>query len=147
MRNVKHGLFRLQRLLRRWASKFTRRSIRLTVLDAHGVNAIVLFKVKEADANPNILDYLQERKIDLSHQRAHSQQAKQLLRHPHRRLRHPTPSSRIQRASHNKPATRRCTRRRPQAERQKRQLQSAASTNTWTTYPGNSGNNAIGNCK
>jgi carbamoyl-phosphate synthase large subunit len=35
------------------------------VLNAHGVNAIVLFKVKEADANPNILDYLQERKIDL----------------------------------------------------------------------------------
>ena len=35
------------------------------VLNAHGVNATMLFKVKEADANPNIMDYLQERKIDL----------------------------------------------------------------------------------
>jgi carbamoyl-phosphate synthase large subunit len=35
------------------------------VLSAHGVNATMLFKVKEADANPNIMDYLQERKIDL----------------------------------------------------------------------------------
>ena len=36
------------------------------VLQAQGVNSVtVLFKVKEAKVNPNILDYLQERKIDL----------------------------------------------------------------------------------
>jgi len=35
------------------------------VLNASGVNATLLYKVKEADAEPNILDYLQERKIDL----------------------------------------------------------------------------------
>jgi carbamoyl-phosphate synthase large subunit len=35
------------------------------VLCASGVNAVKLFKVKEADATPNVLDYLQERKIDL----------------------------------------------------------------------------------
>jgi len=35
------------------------------VLSAAGVNTTVLYKVKEAQANPNILDYLQERKIDL----------------------------------------------------------------------------------
>jgi carbamoyl-phosphate synthase large subunit len=35
------------------------------VLNAAGVNATLLYKVKEADAEPNILDYLQERKIDL----------------------------------------------------------------------------------
>jgi carbamoyl-phosphate synthase large subunit len=35
------------------------------VLNANGVNATLLHKVKEAEANPNILDYLQERKIDL----------------------------------------------------------------------------------
>jgi carbamoyl-phosphate synthase large subunit len=35
------------------------------VLNAAGVNTTVLYKVKEAQANPNILDYLQERKIDL----------------------------------------------------------------------------------
>ncbi len=35
------------------------------VLNTHGVNATTLYKVKEADANPNIMDYLQERKIDL----------------------------------------------------------------------------------
>ena len=35
------------------------------VLNDAGINATVLFKVKEAQANPNILDYLQERKIDL----------------------------------------------------------------------------------
>ena len=35
------------------------------VLNAAGVNVTVLYKVKEAQANPNILDYLQERKIDL----------------------------------------------------------------------------------
>ena len=35
------------------------------VLNANGVNAAVLYKAKEAEANPNILDYLQERKIDL----------------------------------------------------------------------------------
>ena len=35
------------------------------VLNEEGVAATKLFKVKEADANPNILDYLQERKIDL----------------------------------------------------------------------------------
>jgi methylglyoxal synthase len=35
-------------------------------LRAAGINTVtVLCKVKEADANPNILDYLQERKIDL----------------------------------------------------------------------------------
>jgi len=35
-------------------------------LKAAGINTVtVLRKVKEADANPNILDYLQERKIDL----------------------------------------------------------------------------------
>ena len=35
------------------------------VLNAAGVNATVLYKVKEAQADPNILDYLQNRKIDL----------------------------------------------------------------------------------
>jgi carbamoyl-phosphate synthase large subunit len=35
------------------------------VLNAAGVSATVLYKVKEAQANPNILDYLQDRKIDL----------------------------------------------------------------------------------
>jgi carbamoyl-phosphate synthase large subunit len=35
------------------------------VLNAAGVNAAKLYKVKEAEASPNILDYLQERKIDL----------------------------------------------------------------------------------
>jgi carbamoyl-phosphate synthase large subunit len=35
------------------------------VLQEAGVNAIKLFKVKEAGATPNVLDYLQERKIDL----------------------------------------------------------------------------------
>lgn len=35
-------------------------------LRAAGINSVVVLrKVKEADANPNILDYLQERKIDL----------------------------------------------------------------------------------
>ncbi|MCW4044723.1 MAG: carbamoyl-phosphate synthase (glutamine-hydrolyzing) large subunit [Candidatus Bathyarchaeota archaeon] len=35
-------------------------------LQAAGISTVsVLYKVKEADANPNILDYLQERKIDL----------------------------------------------------------------------------------
>ena len=32
---------------------------------SEGVNVEILYKVKEADANPNILDYLQEHKIDL----------------------------------------------------------------------------------
>lgn len=35
------------------------------VMKAHGVNVIELFKVKEANADPNILDYLQEHKINL----------------------------------------------------------------------------------
>jgi len=35
------------------------------IMRAGGVNVQTLFKVKEPDANPNILDYLQERKIDL----------------------------------------------------------------------------------
>jgi carbamoyl-phosphate synthase large subunit len=35
------------------------------VLNEAGINAIKLFKVKEAGATPNVLDYLQERKIDL----------------------------------------------------------------------------------
>jgi carbamoyl-phosphate synthase large subunit len=35
------------------------------VLNQAGVSATVLHKVKEAQADPNILDYLQERKIDL----------------------------------------------------------------------------------
>jgi carbamoyl-phosphate synthase large subunit len=35
------------------------------VLNDAGIYATVLFKVKEAQANPNVLDYLQERKIDL----------------------------------------------------------------------------------
>ena len=35
-------------------------------LRAAGINSVsILYKVKEADVNPNILDYLQERKIDL----------------------------------------------------------------------------------
>jgi carbamoyl-phosphate synthase large subunit len=34
-------------------------------LNANGINATVLHKVKEAEVTPNILDYLQERKIDL----------------------------------------------------------------------------------
>jgi carbamoyl-phosphate synthase large subunit len=34
-------------------------------LQAAGISSSVLHKVKEADANPNILDYLQENKIDL----------------------------------------------------------------------------------
>ena len=36
-----------------------------TVLNASGINATVLYKVKDAQVNPNILDYLQEQKIDL----------------------------------------------------------------------------------
>jgi carbamoyl-phosphate synthase large subunit len=36
-----------------------------TVLNANGINATVLHKVSEAKISPNILDYLQERKIDL----------------------------------------------------------------------------------
>ena len=35
------------------------------VLNAHGVTATVLYKVKDAQVSPNIMDYLQERKIDL----------------------------------------------------------------------------------
>ena len=35
------------------------------VLNASGVNATMLYKVKEAQVTPNILDYLQEHKIDL----------------------------------------------------------------------------------
>jgi len=35
------------------------------VLNASGINAVKLYKVKEAGATPNVLDYLQERKIDL----------------------------------------------------------------------------------
>jgi carbamoyl-phosphate synthase large subunit len=35
------------------------------VLEAHGVANTVLHKVKDPDVTPNILDYLQERKIDL----------------------------------------------------------------------------------
>jgi carbamoyl-phosphate synthase large subunit len=35
------------------------------VLNASGVNTTILYKVKDAQANPNILDYLQEHKIDL----------------------------------------------------------------------------------
>jgi len=35
------------------------------VLEAHGIPATVLHKVKDPDVTPNILDYLQERKIDL----------------------------------------------------------------------------------
>jgi carbamoyl-phosphate synthase large subunit len=35
------------------------------VLNAAGVNTTILYKVKEAQVNPNILDYLQERKVDL----------------------------------------------------------------------------------
>jgi carbamoyl-phosphate synthase large subunit len=35
------------------------------VLNAAGVNTTTLYKVKEAQVNPNILDYLQERKVDL----------------------------------------------------------------------------------
>ncbi len=36
-----------------------------TVLNAHGIATTVLHKVKDPDVTPNILDYLQERKIDL----------------------------------------------------------------------------------
>ena len=35
------------------------------VLNASGINTTVLYKVKDAQVNPNILDYLQEQKIDL----------------------------------------------------------------------------------
>ena len=35
------------------------------VLQAEGVSVTALHKIKEADANPNILDFLQDRKIDL----------------------------------------------------------------------------------
>jgi len=35
------------------------------VLNDSGINATMLYKVHDAQANPNILDYLQERKIDL----------------------------------------------------------------------------------
>ncbi len=34
-------------------------------LEAHGIHTTVLHKVKDPDVTPNILDYLQERKIDL----------------------------------------------------------------------------------
>src|SRR4030042_4823341 len=36
-----------------------------TVLNAHGITTTVLHKVNDPDVTPNILDYLQERKIDL----------------------------------------------------------------------------------
>ena len=36
-----------------------------TVLNANSINAIVLNKVRDPEITPNILDYLQERKIDL----------------------------------------------------------------------------------
>ena len=35
------------------------------VMQAEGVKVTTLYKIKEADANPNILDYLQDHKIDL----------------------------------------------------------------------------------
>jgi carbamoyl-phosphate synthase large subunit len=35
------------------------------VLNVAGINAVRLFKVSEENANPNILDYLAQRKIDL----------------------------------------------------------------------------------
>ncbi len=35
------------------------------MLNANGVNAVVLHKVSEAAVEPNILDYLAQRKIDL----------------------------------------------------------------------------------
>jgi carbamoyl-phosphate synthase large subunit len=35
------------------------------VLNASGINTTILYKIKDAQVNPNILDYLQERKIDL----------------------------------------------------------------------------------
>ena len=35
------------------------------VLNESGVNSTILYKVKDAQVNPNILDYLQEQKIDL----------------------------------------------------------------------------------
>jgi len=35
------------------------------VLENNGVNTTILHKVKDPDVTPNILDYLQERKIDL----------------------------------------------------------------------------------
>jgi carbamoyl-phosphate synthase large subunit len=35
------------------------------VLNASGIGTTILYKVKDAQVNPNILDYLQERKIDL----------------------------------------------------------------------------------
>ncbi len=78
------------------------------VLNAAGVNATVLYKVKEAQANPNILDYLQERKIDLVINVPIANKQTSLLRHFNRRLHHSTPSSRIQRASHNELAVGGC---------------------------------------
>jgi carbamoyl-phosphate synthase large subunit len=35
------------------------------VLNANGVAATILYKVKDAQVSPNIMDFLQERKIDL----------------------------------------------------------------------------------
>jgi carbamoyl-phosphate synthase large subunit len=35
------------------------------VLNANGVNAVVLHKVNEGEVNPNILDFLAQRKIDV----------------------------------------------------------------------------------
>ena len=35
------------------------------VMQAEGVKVTTLYKIKEADANPNILDYLQDHKVDL----------------------------------------------------------------------------------
>ena len=49
------------------------------VLNESGVTAAMLFKVKEAGANPNIMDYLQERKIDLVINVPMANQADQLL--------------------------------------------------------------------
>ncbi len=85
------------------------------VLSAAGVAAVKLFKVKEAGATPNVLDYLQERKIDLVINVPMANQADQHQRHLNRRLHHPAPSSRIQRARHHEPAVRRRPCRRAEA--------------------------------
>ena len=65
MRNVKNVLCRLRKAFAEMGFKIYATAHTADVLNASGVNATMLFKVKEADANPNILDYLQERKIDL----------------------------------------------------------------------------------
>ena len=63
--NAKHALSQSRRHSLKWASKSTQPQHTANVLNAHGIATTVLHKVKDPDVTPNIMDYLQERKIDL----------------------------------------------------------------------------------